>query len=159
TETFTSHVGSLSGGWLLNNRDSAQWVLQPKTRKVRSPGPVFYRRLSAGFVEVGQVTLTGPGRSEIVWQPALKLGARAGTTWNWTHANIDHQYVVEKFDEFQGRPSVVIMESWTRPPDPHHPYMVRHVYVQGWGEVERQEWLQVTSRERRLLAEKKLVQA
>jgi hypothetical protein len=78
TETFTSHVGSLSRGWLLSNRDSAQWVLQPKTRKVRSPGPVFYRRLSAGFVEVGQVTLTGPGKSEIVWQPALKIGARAG---------------------------------------------------------------------------------
>jgi hypothetical protein len=159
TETYTSHVGTLAGGWLLGNRDSAKWVQQPKIKKVRVLGPVFYHRLSAGFVEVGQVTVTGPGRSETVWQPALKVGARAGTTWNWAHANTDYQYVVEKFDEFEGRPCAVIVETQTRPPDLHHPRVVRHVYVRGWGEVERQEWLQVTSRDRRILVEKKLVQA
>jgi hypothetical protein len=158
TETVITHSGKLIGKSLLDEEEQSRWSAQRKTQKVRLPGPVQERRISGGFVEIGHHLPTKSTESETAWEPALKLQARTGDSWNWTYANARHKFTVIKFQEVKGRTSVVIEEAVARDDDPDHPSVVRHVYVLNIGEVERQEVLQITSREKRVVKEMKLVE-
>jgi hypothetical protein len=62
-----------------------------------------------------------------------------------------------RFDRRQGRPAVVVKETVGT----HRSATageVRHVYVQGVGEVERQELLRINSQETRIVREMRLVE-
>lgn len=160
TETVVTHVGNLRGASLFDPGEAkGKWVTYPGARKLQQPGPASYHRLFGGFVQVGAVITNKDGQPESVWEPALKLGARAGESWKWTYANVVHEYTLVKFDTHEGQPSAVIQEVITPQADPHHPFEVRHVYAQGIGEVERREWLRVTQQDKQLLAERRLVEA
>jgi len=158
TETVVTHAGVLAGKGLFDGDDSGQWVSHKKTLAARLPGPAYFQRISAGFVEVGQVALKKDGTREIVWRPVLKLGTRAGDVWKWPQGNLTHDYVVDKFDDWRGRPRVVVTETVTSVADPAHPLERRHVYVRDVGEVEQRDWLRITSKERVLVGEKKLLE-
>jgi hypothetical protein len=158
TETMVTHSGSLVGASLFDKGDTGKWASQSKTRKVRLPGPVYQHRLSGGFVEVGQQILTSGRQIETVWEPALKVGARVGESWKWFNLNTEHDYTLEKFDEHQGRPCAVIKEVVITSADERRPTEVRHVYVRELGEVERQEVLRLANQEKKVLAEKRLVE-
>jgi hypothetical protein len=157
TETLVTHTGSLAGS-LFDKGEQAKWVAQSRTHKVRLPGPVYQHRVSASLVEVGQQVLTRQRQVETVWEPALKLGVRVGESWKWYDANTEHIYTLDKFDERQGRPCAVIKEVVITNGEDHRPSEVRHVYVQDFGEVERQETLRLPSGEKKILAEKRLVE-
>jgi hypothetical protein len=157
TETVTTHVGVL-GTTLLATDEPGKWAAERATRKVRIPGPVYYYRLYGGFIELGQRLFTRSGGLETAWEPALKIGARTGESWKWSQANDEHQYTLLRFDDYRSRPSAVVRETVTRASDPHHPLEVLHTYVQGVGEVERQEVLLVTSKDRQILAESRFVE-
>jgi len=158
TETVTTHTGRLPGKSLFDAGEPSNWITQKKTQKVRLPGPTYQWRVSAGFVEVGQHIPAKGGELELVWEPVLKLLAKTGDSWKWTHANAQHQYKVVKFDKDQGGTSVVIQETITPRLDPDHPFEIRHVYMRDLGEVERRESQQISSKEKRILTERKLIE-
>jgi hypothetical protein len=158
TEAVITHTGTLAGKDLFDANDSGKWVNQKKTTAARLPGPVYLRRTSGGFIEVGVVPARKDATQDVVWQPVLKLGARAGDSWKWSQGQLAHEYTVERFEDRDGRPGVVIKETVTSVADPGHPVERRHVYVRGVGEVEQRDWLLVTSKERVLVAEKKLIE-
>ncbi len=76
TETVITHTGTLSGKGLFDGDDWGQWVNQKRTLAAHLPGPVYFHRVSGGYVEIGQPIVKRDGSSEIFWQPTLKLGAR-----------------------------------------------------------------------------------
>jgi hypothetical protein len=157
-EAVITHTGTLSGKTLFDSDDAGKWINQKKTTAARLPGPVYMQRISGGFIEVGVVPTKKDANQEVVWQPLLKLGARAGESWKWSQGQLTHECTVEKFEDAAGRPSVIIKETVTSVADPGHPVEKRHVYVRGVGEVEQRDWLLVTSKERVLVGEKKLVE-
>jgi hypothetical protein len=93
----------------------------------------------------------------LLFEPVLKVGAKAGATWRWSQADRTHEYKLVKFDSYQGQPSAIIHESIAAGKDPHHPTEIEHIYVKGVGEVERREYQRLTAKERRLIAERRLV--
>jgi hypothetical protein len=157
-ETVTTHVGTLRTTSLFDPEEKfGAWTKSGSVRKVRLPGPSLRHRVGGGFVYVGTYESQRANESELVWQPALKLGARAGDTWSWSRANTQHQYTLVKFDTYHGQPSAVVRETITMGKDPHHPGEIEHMYVKGVGEVERREVQRLTSKEQRLVSELKLV--
>jgi hypothetical protein len=158
TEAVITHAGTLSGKGLFDTDDSGKWTHQKKATVGRLPGPVYLQRISGGFVEVGQTPAKKDGTQEVVWQSVLKLAARRGDSWRWSHEKLTHEFTVEKFEDRGGRPGVVIKETVTSVADPGHPVEKQHVYVRGVGEVEQRDWLLVTSKERVIVGEKKLVE-
>ncbi len=171
TETLATHKGPWIGKSLFDEDVQGKWIAATKTKKIRAsalmPGPVYYHRLSAGFVEIGdneqdadgKIKQGADGKINIVWAPALKLGTQVGGKWTWDPPSGEHDYVLEKFDEYRGRPRAVIREKITRSANMMYPIEILHVYVKGIGEVERREWLHINKRgDKRLLLEKKLVE-
>jgi hypothetical protein len=157
-ETVTTHAGTLRSASLFDPEEkTGAWIKSGSVRKVRLPGPSLRHRVGGGYIYVGTYESQRANESELVWQPALKLGARTGETWNWSRANAHHEYTLVKFDTFHGQPSAVVRETITLGKDPHHPGQIEHVYVKGVGEVERHEVLRLTSKEQRLVSELKLV--
>jgi hypothetical protein len=159
TDTVSTHSAKYSGKGLFEPGEDPKWVLNKKTQKFRLAGPVYKQRNFAGFVEQGENVATKSGDMEVVWQPVLKLNARLGDTWKWSHANANHLYSVEKFaNDPKDRISVVIKETVTFDLDRDHPIEIRHVYVRNVGETERSETQHITAKEKRTLAEKKLIE-
>jgi hypothetical protein len=159
TETLVTHAGNLVGKSLFDPAEGGKWIAQKKTVKAQLPGPTFLRRLSGGFLEVGQPFLTREGKKEVVWQPVLKLAARKGDSWTWAQGGATHDYSVEAFDERGGRSSVTVAERIINVADPNRRLERRHVYVRDVGEVEQHEWLLVTARQRVTVGEKRLIEA
>ncbi|HMF14123.1 MAG TPA: hypothetical protein VKE94_17525, partial [Gemmataceae bacterium] len=158
-ETITTHVGTLQAASLFDPEEkNGGWIKSGVVRKVRLPGPSLRHRVGGGFVYVGTYDTRRSNEAELVWQPALKIGARTGETWSWSRDNARHEYTVAKFDTYQGQPSVLVRETITLGKDPHHPGQIEHLYVKGVGEVERREVLHLTSKEQRPVSELKLVQ-
>src|SRR5262249_54262676 len=110
-----------------------------------------------GFLEIGERIVTKTGATEMAWESALKLGARPGASWSWSHQNIDHQLTLVQFDRHRGRPAAIIKET-ARLPGSTAPVEIRHVYVLGVGEVERRDYLRIGGSETRVLREKRLVE-
>jgi hypothetical protein len=158
TETVTTHTGKLVGRSLLEEGESAKWIAQIKTKKVRQPGPSYHWRISGAFLEVGQDVPMKNGELELVWQPVLKLTAKTGDSWKWTYANALHVYTVVRFETNREQTSVIIQEMVTPSLDPGHPSEIRHVYVRDLGEVERSEQQHVSSTEKKVLMEMKLIE-
>ena len=154
TETIITHAGTLSGKGLVGN--AGQWLTHKKTTKARLPGPVYFQRFSGTFVEIGEQVVKD-GRKQVTWHRALKIGARTGDTWHWTQGNLSHDCMVEKFDHWTGQPSLVIRDTVTNVADPAHAVEKRHIYVRDVGEVEQEDWLLLTSKDRVLVGEKRLV--
>jgi hypothetical protein len=160
-ETVVSHLGTLVGKSLFDAGEQARWVAQKRTQKVKLPGLVFHRRVSGGFVEIGQrvaMKADEGTQRDIVWQPVLKLQARKGDTWKWSRANEEHQYALTEFKEDQGRTYAIIKEVIVRDGDADHPFELRHVYLHNVGEVERQVWQQLTTKDKKIMEELKLVE-
>jgi hypothetical protein len=158
SETVITHAGTLSGKGLFDGGDVAKWVSHRKTTALRVPGPAYHRRVAGGFVEVGQAPAKKGGTGDVVWQPVLKIAARAGDSWKWSQGGLAHEYTVEKFEDRDGRPAVIIKETVTNLTDGQRALEKRHVYVRGVGEVEQRDWLVVSSKERVVVGEKKLVE-
>jgi hypothetical protein len=157
-ETVTTHVGRLKGASLFDPEEkNGAWIKSGAVRKVRLPGPSLKHRLGGGYVYVGTYESQRPNESQLVWRPALKIGARTGETWNWSENNTLHEYALTKFDTYQGQPSAVVRETIRVGKDPHHPGQIEHVYVKGVGEVERREVQRLTANEQRVVTELRLV--
>ncbi|HKB37142.1 MAG TPA: hypothetical protein VKD72_11860, partial [Gemmataceae bacterium] len=157
TETATTHVGTLAGISLLDAAEGGKWVRQRTTRRVKDlKGPSYARRISEGFIEISERTTSRQGDTEPVWEPVLKLGARVGASWSWTHGKVKHQYTLVRYDRHRGRSSAIVNEVLTTAGS--NPVEIRHVYVEGVGEVERQEALRIDARQTRVLREKRLVE-
>jgi hypothetical protein len=125
---------------------------------LRLPGPDLRLRVYGGYVQLGQYQAVGKSGTELYFEPILKLGARPGDTWSWTHDHYTYEYKLVKFDTYRGLPSAIIEETITKAGDPHHPRELRIVYARGLGEVERRDYLRVAVTERRLLLERRLVE-
>jgi hypothetical protein len=157
TETTTTHVGALKGIRLLDPAEGGKWMRQRGVRRVKDlKGPTYARRIAEGFIEISERPSARQGEAEIVWEPILKLGARTGATWSWAHGQVKHQYTLVRFDRHRGRSSAIVNEVLTL--SGSDPVEVRHVYVEGIGEVERQESLRIDSRQTKVLREKRLVE-
>jgi hypothetical protein len=155
-ETVTTHIGYLRSS-LFEPGEGGKWTSSAGARKVKLPGPKFRLRVFGGYVQLGQFDTGQAGADNQFYEPVLKLGARVGESWRWSHANAVHEYKIVKFDHYQAQPSVIVEETVAGGQDPHHPTEIQHIYVRGVGEVERRDYLRLTSKERRLLAERKLV--
>ena len=105
TEILVTHAGSLLGKSLFEEGVQQKWI-QQKNVRIRTPGTagIYFRRLKAGFVEFGTPYLGQNGKTEITWIPTLKLDARVGDKWKWDLPTGLHEYVLEKFEDFQGQP-------------------------------------------------------
>jgi hypothetical protein len=157
SETYFTHLGTLSTKGLFED-DAGKWIGHKKTTAGRLPGPTFLQRISGGFVELGQTLVKKDGTRDTVWEPVLKVGARAGESWRWSEGQVAHVFLVEKFDQRKGRPSVAIRETVTTIGDAARSWERQHLYVRGVGEVEQRDWLILTSKERVLVGEKRLVE-
>jgi hypothetical protein len=142
---------------LFDAGEPERWFKQKTTKNGTVPGPSYFYRLQAGMIEIGQ-PVPVKGGVEVVWEPVLKLQAKPGESWVWSYANTQHKYTFTKFDEHNGRPAVVIDEVVIANGDDAHPMEIHHVYVRDVGEVERREYLRVTTKEARLVAEKRRVE-
>jgi hypothetical protein len=158
-ETLTTHSALVKINSLFQPGERDTWTTKTKAQKVRLPGLVFKHRVQGSFVELGRYeSKPNSGQGEPTYEPVLKIGAKPGDSWNWSHANLVHEYKLVKFDTYKNRPSAVIEETITSGSDPHHPREISHVYVSGIGEVERREYQRVTSKERQLVSEHRLVE-
>jgi hypothetical protein len=68
-------------------------------------------------------------------------------------------YTIEEFGERGGRSSVTVKEVVTNIADSMHPTEMRDIYVRGVGRVEQRVWLRLTTKERRLIRETKLIES
>jgi hypothetical protein len=162
TETTVTHVGTLMGDSLFDEGAQEKWIAQNKTKKVKGTLagliPVYYRRLSAGFVEMGLPSVGADGKTKTTWAPALKIGAREGDTWTWSPPSGTHEYTLVKFEEYEGRPCALVQEKITLAADFRHPVEILHTYVKGLGEMEERRWMSRNARgDKVLLMEKKAV--
>jgi tRNA_anti-like len=156
---WTTHLGRLPSSILqADSRPLGDWVSAKKTRKVSIQLPVHRRRLFAGFVEIGQELTNKDGSEAIDWQRNLKLGAKAGASWNWTQGDVQHQFTVMQFGEHKGRPSAVIKETVTKMTPPEKYLEIRHIYIRDVGEVERQESVRLFSGQMRVHSVMKLIE-
>jgi hypothetical protein len=158
SETYFTHLGTLSTKGLFEDDAAGSWIGHKKTTAGRLPGPTFFQRISAGLVELGQTMVKKDGTKDTIWEPVLKVGARAGESWRWSDGQVAHVFQVEKFDQRRGRPSVVIRETVTTIGDAARSWERQHIYVRGVGEVEQRDWLILTSKERVRVGEKRLVE-
>jgi hypothetical protein len=135
-----------------------KWLGYKRTRRVPQPitETVLSRRLSSKFVEVRE-RIQDKEETETAWQPVLKLRAREGDSWTWSYKNVEHGFKLVKFGRHQGRTSAEITESY-QPTGSLYRVEIRRVYVEGVGEVERRDLLVFNNRERRTVAEKRLVE-
>jgi hypothetical protein len=158
-ETVTTHVGILRNGSLFDPAErEGKWINSAVARKAKLPGPKYRHRIIGGFVEIGHYEPVKDGQAtQLQFEPALKVGARAGATWQRSQADRTHEYKLIKFDSYQGQPSAVIHESIAAGKDPHHPIEIEHIYVKGVGEVEHHEYQRLTAKERRIIGERRLL--
>jgi hypothetical protein len=156
-EGLTTHTGQIPDKSLFDEEDPDRWLSLTKVRKVSLPGVHFSRRISAGFVEIGQWVVGKDGKREVGWEPILKLGARTGDTWSWTQPDADHLFTLVKFDQYRGRPCALIQEAVAMAVGPYRHLEIRHVFVKGVGEVELQR-VAVQAQEKVLLTERRLVE-
>src|SRR5262249_32943178 len=144
---------------LIDPAKSPNWTANKKTKSVRLPGPVYLYRIAEGFIQVGQRLPTKDGGTDVVYQPVIKLGARPGDSWSWTQNNLRHQCTLAKFDEHNGRPSAVVHETVSGSADLGlRGLQIHHIYVQGIGEVQREEFLLLPSREKKVIEMRRLVE-
>ncbi len=155
-QTVYTHVNQYVAARIFDPAES-KWTSFKNTKKLRLPGPAFRIRAFGGFIQMGHYKAAGDAGSELYYEPILKLSAKPGDTWRWTHDHFTYEYKLVKFDAYRGEPSAIIEETITRAGDPHHPRELRIVYARGLGEVERREYLRVGVNERRLLLERRLV--
>src|SRR5262249_53936444 len=109
-----------------------------------------------GFIEISERTTSRQGETEPVWEPVLKLGARVGASWSWTHGKVKHQYTLVRYDRHRGRSSAIVNEVLTMAGS--NPVEIRHVYGEGVGEVEGEGGRRLASGQPRVLREKRLVE-
>ncbi|HZV05949.1 MAG TPA: hypothetical protein VE999_12795 [Gemmataceae bacterium] len=162
TEITTTHLGKFAAKSLFEQGAQEDWVHDKKGRIVHAPttSGIYFRRVHAGFIEIGTPHLSqdGSNKTEIDWAPVLKLDVKAGDRWTWTTLAGAHDFVVEKFDDYQGHPCAVLLETITLGSDVLHPVEILHVYAKGLGEVERREWRRLDQRGgKKLLSEMKWV--
>lgn len=158
SETVITHTARLAGKTLLKGGKPENWVASPKAKRGRIPGPLYVQKINAsGLIEFGPRVVVGKGRVEVIQEPILKTGAKAGDSWEWVQQNSKHVYTLERFDKWRGRPSAVVNEVIVSQLQPDQKQEVRRVFVQNLGEVERQDWLRISSTERKLFAEKKIL--
>jgi hypothetical protein len=159
TATVITHTynGALPERSLLKEEKPGSWILSLRVKKGQLPAPPTYRRLTGGFVEVGQLAVTGPKKTEIMWEPVLKIGARVGDSWEWTQPTVKHRYTLLRFEEYREQPSAVIGETVLSVLEGRVFREIRRVYVRGLGEVERREVALQIGKEEQLVSEKRLV--
>lgn len=94
------------------NDDSVQWVKDLQKPKSGLGFLAENCRINNGFVEIGDTP--SKETNDILWMPALKIGAKQGDTWEWTHPSLGakmmkNRYRVNSFSTWNGLPSVTII--------------------------------------------------
>jgi hypothetical protein len=161
TETVVTHtlIGVPPGRSLFTTEKVESWVSIRRTKKSRLPGPVYLQQTSGTFVEVGQRPVQVRGGGRTVWEPILKLGAKPGDSWDWVDKNSKHVYTFVGFETFHGRRSAIVQEEVVNTIDQTQAREIRNVFVEGIGQVERREWQKITSKEKKLITERKMILA
>ncbi len=157
TDTVITHTGTLLGMSLFPPEKPENWLDNRRTKKLRVPGPIYEYAITPGFVTMGQRVMLPRGGTQVFWEPVLKLGAKVGESWEWVHQNTKHVYSVVAFEPYRGGRSAIVQELIMTPLTVNQPREVRHVFLEGVGEVERREWLRITLKEKKLIAEKKMI--
>jgi formylglycine-generating enzyme required for sulfatase activity/Leucine-rich repeat (LRR) protein len=115
----------------IKNGDSIAW----DDTAPKEPSVLATYRQNQGFIEIGFVI-----DKRTVWHPPLKLGAKAGTTWEWDdhQSKQKHIYTVKSVAVVAERPEVVVEELITSRSGGTR----RHVctYAYGLGLILKQEF-------------------
>ena len=129
-----------------------KWLQQGKLKEV------FHYKSTDRYVEFGTSFKEGPKAAPtILWEPILPLLALEGDTWKWQLPNGDSKtYRVEKFQDYKGKPAVVIRDSVALPPDGE--MVTRSTFVKGVGQVSRSVYLEKKGAKPQLVNEVKLVE-
>jgi hypothetical protein len=154
TEVVTTHSGILLSKSLLDEGEPEKWFSKAKRHRVPGANPSYYRRLSGGVVELGRPQQDEDGKLRIIWEPVLKLGAKEGDTWTWTQPDGEREYKVVKLDVFRGVPRAVVHQTVVPIVNPLRVVEIESVYLKGYGEVARREWLRISSKQKHLILEK-----
>src|SRR5262245_9388276 len=85
------------------------------------------------------------------------VGMRAGERGRWGSPPVVEAYKRVGRRGPRGRPGGVIVASATATDDPTQVRERRRVLVEGVGEVEVQEWLVVTSKDKKLVLQRRLI--
>ncbi len=161
TETVSTHTlkGPPPSGSLFTMAKGQDWLKQPfaKKLKLNQPGPRYLQRITVGFLEVGQRLPAPGGRIVMVFEPVLKLGAKPGDSWTWNLQNDEHTYTLVGFEKHGNLRSAIVQEVIVNTVTQVNTREIRHVYVEGIGEIERREWLLIAAKEKKLVAEKKMI--
>jgi hypothetical protein len=156
TETVVTHAGSLTGKTLFGEKPEV-WITAPRTKKTKLPGAVYVRTLTGAAVLFGQ-RISIPRKGVMLTQePILKLGAKAGETWQFIDKTVKHVYTLERFDKYRGQPCAIIKEVIVTPENEVQAREIYHTYVEHRGEVERREWLRITTTVRIPVQEMKMI--
>jgi hypothetical protein len=144
-----SQSGKLVGPPLLEG-GQVQWFTRPHPGNQK-----LTYRTNAGHIELGQL-----GSS--VWEPILPESAAVGDSWEWAppNSNVKRKYSIVKFDQYKGKPAVVIRDSipGTAPLPKDCEVVTSHTFVQGIGEVARTRVVEKKGERPLLLGEVKLVE-
>lgn len=153
-------IASIRGGVLkkrslFDSDNSVSWQGSPIERS----GTTVLYRLRGGFVEIGLSSGTKVRKSETVWEPILKGGARVGATWTWNGpGGLVATYTLDRFTEHRGLPAAVITR---KVPSKDRGKVIEtvHLYVKGVGEVERRTYENVPrTKTRKLIEEMRLAE-
>jgi hypothetical protein len=158
TSVVITHLGQFPGKSLLGENETGKWINRRTTKTGRIPSLGHQYRLAAAHVQIGQRPQSGKPGAQMTWEPVLKIGARPGETWKWMNDNEEHTYTLVRFDSYRGRSAAIVQDVIITNLDEQHPREIRRMYAQGIGEVERQETLTITAKEKKVIAERKLVQ-
>lgn len=157
TETRITHTARFTARSLFNGDDSENWVSGPKVKSSRKAGPTYVQKTSPLGIEFGQRRILPNGTHQDELEPVLKPGVKAGDVWEWSGPNGKHVYKLESLERWRGQPAAIVKEYVATRVNVKQERVTWHVYVQGLGEVERQEWLHLDGKEKLLVLEMKMI--
>ena len=157
TETVITHTARFAGESLFSSGSKENWIDNARTTRIRLPGPVYVQKATPVAIELGNRVAQPKGGTKVETRLVVKLGVKAGDSWEWAGEHSKHVYTLVRFDRWRGKPSAVVKEVIQRPGEQVEESEVEHVFVRDVGEVERREWLRITSTEPRLIWESKMI--
>jgi hypothetical protein len=158
TETQTTHSQmGMSVKSILEPPLSKEWVNKGSVNKTRYRGVTYMRSLTDTFVEVAQQSSPDKPAAPDAKMPVLKLGAKAGDSWEWKGKSTKHTFTLEGFEDFKGKPCAVIKETIRKDVNDLETTEIVHKYALDIGEIERSEVIRTSPKEAREVSEWRIV--
>jgi hypothetical protein len=165
-ERTITHAGRLQRNVNLSEADAFKdWMTLKTTTKYSQAEPPLHYRIYGGFIEIGTESIGLEGQKNVAFEPAIKLGANKGETWEWSRGTIRHVCKLVDFKQVDGisrqalaqmaptpRDTATIRESITDLKRPAAYTEIRHVYAKDMGEVEREEATRLPSGQMKIIS-------